>query len=245
MKSWFCIWNDLVNPKNGLNLVSNSFYKQDIISHFKGTKNKTMNNCISLILLLSLSLLSCKLDKNEKATKIIKNERPNEFNQNSKQLITKNKLGNFYLETDVRNIKSTDFESTKDTFYFDEDESKTELKICYYKNKEFIEFHSSENNIYDIRTNSKRFKTSENISIGNSFNQVINALKNNYQLIDDLNEITLLDRKNHLRLWFSNSDFDNFKYTEVNDLYKMKNSIPKEQGEKMKLIQIDLFLIQF
>jgi len=23
MKSWFCIWNDLANPKNGLNLVQN------------------------------------------------------------------------------------------------------------------------------------------------------------------------------------------------------------------------------
>jgi hypothetical protein len=23
MESWFCIWNDLVNPNNGLNLVIN------------------------------------------------------------------------------------------------------------------------------------------------------------------------------------------------------------------------------
>lgn len=203
-----------------------------------------MKNYISLILFLPLILLSCKLDEKEKSTKLIKKESQKEFNQNSKQLITKIKLGNYHLDSDVRNIKLTDFVSTKDTFYFDEDESKTELKICYYKNKDFIEFHSIENNIYEIRTNSKKFKTRENVSIGNSFNQVIDALKNNYQLIDDSNQITLLDKKNHLRLWFSYSDFESFKNTEINDLYKMKNSIRKEQGDKMKLVQIDLFSIQ-
>ena len=30
MESWFCIWNDLANPQNGLNLVPHPLYYQNI-----------------------------------------------------------------------------------------------------------------------------------------------------------------------------------------------------------------------
>ena len=35
MKSWFCIWDDLANPKNRLNLVQNPLYYQNVNCDFK------------------------------------------------------------------------------------------------------------------------------------------------------------------------------------------------------------------
>ena len=167
-----------------------------------------------------------------------------ETNQ-TKKLITQKNIGDFYLESDPKNIKLEGFESVEDTWFQEDEGEKSDLKICRYKNGEFVEFYSSENYIYDIRTNSKMFVTKENYSVGDSFNKVIKALKTDFESIgEDGSQIILLDTRNHLRLRFSNSKYEDFESNMINDLFYKKNSIDKERGEKMILEQIDLFLIK-
>jgi uncharacterized protein (UPF0333 family) len=68
MGSWFCIWDDLANPKNGLNLIPNPLQYQDVIAHFmKHVKkiekveivwdSKSTIRLIQIVMLLSFSIL--------------------------------------------------------------------------------------------------------------------------------------------------------------------------------------------
>jgi hypothetical protein len=40
MESWFCIWDDLANPKIGLNLVPNTLEVGDVVVTFEQQKPK-------------------------------------------------------------------------------------------------------------------------------------------------------------------------------------------------------------
>ena len=42
MESWFCIWGDLVNPNNGINLVPNLPYNQNVSDNLN---NIPQQNC--------------------------------------------------------------------------------------------------------------------------------------------------------------------------------------------------------
>jgi hypothetical protein len=43
MEKWFCIWNDLANPKNGLNLVPNLAKRRDVGNNYEKNNNLTTN----------------------------------------------------------------------------------------------------------------------------------------------------------------------------------------------------------
>ena len=100
MEKWFCLWNDLANPKNGLNLVPNPLQYQNVTGQLK----KSISVKITF-----LKTFSCAENRNTKLEMQNLKSEPKywSFQTESEKQNLKNKLEfrNFYTESEKRKLK--------------------------------------------------------------------------------------------------------------------------------------------
>lgn len=185
-------------------------------------------------------LISC-ITQNRDSSAQINQKIPIKFNS---YLIDHTRIADFLLNKSINELKLPKFYDSKETNKTDEDGETYSSKKFYLDNEIYIETILYDNMITEVKTNSNLFSTSDGIKVGISFSEIFKKLNNNYTLEDDLGEIMLFDKKNHLRIWFSNSNIDLFTYDEKNDLYNNKLTISKEKLDKMIVKQIDLISIE-
>jgi hypothetical protein len=165
----------------------------------------------------------------------------NSYSQKDNDFLINNKgIGVFKLNNTLKQIRLPKYESLIDTtMYYDDGSS---LKGNYLKidKENFILVLTWKDSICEAQTNIKKYSTIEGIRIGLSFEEVFNIIKSHYSIEDDFGELMLFDKKNHLRIWFTNSNNSYFDFDEINNLYKNNLTIEKTKLSKMKVRQIDL-----
>ncbi|MFZ4398732.1 MAG: hypothetical protein ACOYO1_01760 [Bacteroidales bacterium] len=167
----------------------------------------------------------------------------NSFSQvDSLNRINKYGIGQFKIDSSLKKIDFSKFNKVIDSsMYFSEDENDIgNGKYIYLSKKEYIVIWSQNDWITEIWTNSSIYSTDDGIKVGISFELLFNILKNKYQIEDDFGELMLFDKRNHIRIWISNSKSNTFNDKEMNDLYHNILSINKIKLSKMKVKKIDL-----
>jgi hypothetical protein len=185
-------------------------------------------------------LISCNTN-NKGSSAQIKQKIPIAFNSYN---IDSSMIGDFLLGKSIKEIKLPKFYDSKEVRITDED-GEFYLSEKFYLDKEiYIETILYDGVITEVKTNSNLFSTSDEIKVGSSFAWIFKKLKSNYSIEDDLGVLMLFDKRNHLRIWFTNSNIDLFTFDEKKDLFNHKLSIPKDRLDKMIAKQIDLISLK-
>jgi hypothetical protein len=155
-------------------------------------------------------------------------------------LINNKGIGVFKLNKIFSEIKLPKYEQIIDTVEYFDDGTSIKGKFIEIDKENFILVSTWNDSICEIKTNVKKYSTAEGIRVGLSFEEVFNILKNNFKHEDDFGELMLFDEKNHLRIWFTNSNIFSFETDDINNLNNKKLTIDKEKLSQMKVRQIDL-----
>lgn len=200
-------------------------------------KNSNGKKFIFLYLIGLLLMISCKNN-----TKNFASSENHVYT--SQTLIDKNGIGIFKINKSLKDLNLPEFDKITDTSYSDEDGMLYGKQYYFDKVNSVLVWIGDGDTIYEISTGIDNYSTKEGIKVGVSFSEIFKMLNKNYSVITDCNEIALLDKKNHLRIWFTNSNSDLFTIDEINDLFKYKLSISKDKLDKMIVRKLDLILIE-
>lgn len=154
-------------------------------------------------------------------------------------LITNDGVSEFKLNSDIEKYDLSKYENVVDTSaILSEDEvDLTPGKIIYFNKDQFLVLWLYENKITEIDIKTDGFSTKDGYKVGMCFEALFKKIQGNYNFNCDYFFTFSLPIRNIIFL-ISNSYFDIFSDSEINDIYNNTLSIQSNQLEKMSVESI-------